>query len=387
MSMKLAGLWNDLRENLTLRSPVNRLADTSRLRIISGQHQEPENSYNGGESIWFDLQSPLAKNMLTWRIRMNNGTRLPLPETDNPLDTDYNRIVWAGAHYYAQDQVDYDNPTDVHGHWSIEVPDTALALRTRFSIDFIDRTTPQRLIGVAVAQIGTNAADFTVTTLNGGSLRMNGPANTARQMEWSTLPNDQRLDNPTGVRWRVGSVTSTESGSNVGSDWQIDRYDDTGTALGTAMFVKRASGRVNFGATGQDNGRVTSTVISDGAHGFYAKTSGIVAGFAAFAAQQGASGDRVFDFRVSTDTVSRMVMDTTGRIDWGSGSATRDTSLYRSAANVLKTDNTFKTGASVTGSRPAAATVGQGAQWFDTTLNLPIWSNGTAWVNAAGTTV
>lgn len=40
-----------------------------------------------------------------------------------------------------------------------------------------------------------------------------------------------------------------------------------------------------------------------------------------------------------------------------------------------------------TGSRPAAATAGKGAQHFDTTLNRPIWSTGAAWVDAMGTAV
>ena len=41
----------------------------------------------------------------------------------------------------------------------------------------------------------------------------------------------------------------------------------------------------------------------------------------------------------------------------------------------------------VTGSRPAAATVGSGASVFDTTLGKPIWSNGSAWVDASGAVV
>lgn len=45
------------------------------------------------------------------------------------------------------------------------------------------------------------------------------------------------------------------------------------------------------------------------------------------------------------------------------------------------------TGAAVTGSRPAAATAGVGAMFFDTTLGKPIWSNGTVWKDATGTTV
>ncbi len=65
----------------------------------------------------------------------------------------------------------------------------------------------------------------------------------------------------------------------------------------------------------------------------------------------------------------------------------RDTNLYRSAADVLKTDDAFRTGSSVTGSRPSASAVGVGAQWYDTTLTKPIWSDGTNWRDAAGTIV
>jgi hypothetical protein len=41
------------------------------------------------------------------------------------------------------------------------------------------------------------------------------------------------------------------------------------------------------------------------------------------------------------------------------------------------------TGSGPTGSRPTATAAGQ--QWFDTTLGLPLWWNGTAWRDAAGT--
>ena len=38
-----------------------------------------------------------------------------------------------------------------------------------------------------------------------------------------------------------------------------------------------------------------------------------------------------------------------------------------------------------TGSRPTAMQVGQ--RYFDTTLGIPIWWNGTNWINASGATV
>jgi len=40
-----------------------------------------------------------------------------------------------------------------------------------------------------------------------------------------------------------------------------------------------------------------------------------------------------------------------------------------------------------TGARPNGPASGAGAQWYDTTLGIPIWWNGSNWTNAAGTTV
>lgn len=44
---------------------------------------------------------------------------------------------------------------------------------------------------------------------------------------------------------------------------------------------------------------------------------------------------------VTGESVNRFSMNTSGRMDWGSGSATRDTNLYRNTANELKTDDKF----------------------------------------------
>jgi hypothetical protein len=41
----------------------------------------------------------------------------------------------------------------------------------------------------------------------------------------------------------------------------------------------------------------------------------------------------------------------------------------------------------VTGSRPSAVTAGSGYRFYDTTLSKPIWSDGTVWRDAAGTSV
>lgn len=53
----------------------------------------------------------------------------------------------------------------------------------------------------------------------------------------------------------------------------------------------------------------------------------------------------------------------------------------------IRAGTAIRTGTFATGSRPAAATAGAGAMIFDTTLGKPIFSNGTAWVDATGATV
>lgn len=60
---------------------------------------------------------------------------------------------------------------------------------------------------------------------------------------------------------------------------------------------------------------------------------------------------------------------------------------YVAADGSLNLDKHLKTGASTTGNRPSAAAVGAGAQRYDTTLGMPIWSNGSVWKDAAGNTV
>lgn len=55
----------------------------------------------------------------------------------------------------------------------------------------------------------------------------------------------------------------------------------------------------------------------------------------------------VFVSKVTSDAQYRFVVDADGTQHWGSGSATQDTNLYRSAIGTLKTDGAFAAGASV----------------------------------------
>ena len=72
----------------------------------------------------------------------------------------------------------------------------------------------------------------------------------------------------------------------------------------------------------------------------------------------GSDGLTVF---LDQESFARLKVEAGGRITWGAGAGAGDTNLYRDEANVLKTDDTFKSaGLFVTGTQidPTGATVG-----------------------------
>ncbi|MFB6518582.1 glycosyl hydrolase family 28-related protein [Streptomyces sp. NPDC056401] len=58
-----------------------------------------------------------------------------------------------------------------------------------------------------------------------------------------------------------------------------------------------------------------------------------------------AAGGVMLTGAVTGESVNRFSMNTSGRMEWGSGSLTRDVNLYRNAADQLKTDDKFVAGA------------------------------------------
>jgi len=66
---------------------------------------------------------------------------------------------------------------------------------------------------------------------------------------------------------------------------------------------------------------------------------------------------------VTADTQKRLVVQGDGKHIWGSGSATGDTNLYRSAADTLKTDDAFLVAGTlgVTGATTLSSTLASGA--------------------------
>jgi hypothetical protein len=139
-----------------------------------------------------------------------------------------------------------------------------------------------------------------------------------------------------------------------------------------------------------------------------------------------AGSDPTTDYRIArsadatkmkraTDAFDRLVLDhVNSRLYFGSGAAAAvrylanlgTTSISVNGGNLVAgTDNALdlgiasfrfrycrlgtgvQVGTFATGSRPSASTAGAGTMVFDSTLNKPIWSDGTNWRDATGTVV
>lgn len=288
------------------------------------------------------------------------------------LTTEQRSTVWIGAHYEAQDA------TTLHGHWSLEVPDASDALRTRFEIKFADQN---GVIGLDKTLVQTASADLVVDCSNNQVLRLRTGAGADKYIEWG---NDQW---GATTRWKVGSPGSTESGSNVGSDFAVQRFNDAGTAVDLPLQITRSNGKVTMGgALGTGAGIQVNRASAGSAITVNTNLSGATGAIANdFNALDATS--RFVQSHITSDTNYRIVIFADGKIEWGAGATTRDVNLYRKAAGVVATDNIMASGRFTTAARPTAAAAGAGGQYYDTTLSKPGFSDGTAWRDAAGTAI
>jgi hypothetical protein len=328
---------------------------TNRITIEAYQRPQSPGASWVGEGIRLDLMKSNAKNMIAWRMARP-------PTMANPTAADMRTTVWIGAHYESQNLGD-----PVHGHWSIEIPDSTDALQTRLELPFIDPDT--EAVGVDTSNFKTNKTHFTIAA-DSGMLRIAGNANTRKKiLEFSTdrniydtTPWDPIVATPEGgARWRLLCDNDTEAGSMAGSNLRITRHSDVGTQMETAMYIERSSGRVDFGAPSPLLARVTSTVTTTETHGFGAHITLDPGNAAGFHQQSFASTNRFLDVRVTGDTNGRFATYTDGKLEWGDGATSRDTNLYRSAANVLKTDDSFLSTLSLTGTTGVTAGVAAGS--------------------------
>jgi len=133
-----------------------------------------------------------------------------------------------------------------------------------------------------------------------------------------------------------------------------------GTLTGTFTGNPTLSGNPTFSANTTFTGSVTAVTIT-----------GEVAHSNLFRGTRTISTDSQWESRQAGDSFARHFVQADGRHWWGSGAATVDTNLYRSAANVLKTDDAFEAA-----NWPAGVWVSWTPTWGTTTgAGVPTYGN------------
>tara|TARA_B110001454_G_C12645335_1_gene403021 strand:- start:366 stop:812 length:447 start_codon:yes stop_codon:yes gene_type:complete len=100
-----------------------------------------------------------------------------------------------------------------------------------------------------------------------------------------------------------------------------------------------------------------------------------------------AASSQAVGVKVDGDSEPRVRIDAGGKITWGSGDAAGDVTLYRSAANTLKTDDALDASAAgvvnlVTSGEPSGAAA-DGTIAIDTTNNKFYFRSDSAWQEIA----
>ena len=102
---------------------------------------------------------------------------------------------------------------------------------------------------------------------------------------------------------------------------------------------------------------------------------------------QASASSEAIRTKVAGDSAARMSVDAGGKITWGAGSASGDVTLYRSAANILKTDDTLEAASGVvtlaTDGAPSTA-LANGAIAVDTTNDTFYFRSSGSWQEVSG---
>lgn len=295
---------------------------TGRLNLESYQRAD-FNSY--GEVIRIYSKRFDSKQMIAWYgptswTAYNAGT-----DTGGDPVGNNKPWFWMGAHYEANDH------GSVHGHWSCEIPDTTGALQTRFEIPIWNPVTG--VYGMDKGVIKTNAADFNVRCSNGQELRLSASAGNEKPITFSNSSDGESAHR----RWKIRATSDAEAGGNAGTNLQVVRYDDTGTLVDSPVAIDRSTGAVSIGGTSGTAGGLSVLRAS----GVAVQVTSTAASGTIMSATGADATSRSLQADVSGDSQKRLVLYTDGKLEWGSGALARDTNLYRSAADVLKTDDSF----------------------------------------------
>lgn len=313
---------------------------TSRINFYMYQ-QAYNNSY--GEPLRFHLRKRDAKSMITWK----GPTSFTDWETDpnnannliggDPVGNDRN-WAWLGAHYEANDH------NSIHGHISFETPDAANGyLQTRLEFMIFDTRNNPPTFGLDTTLIAVNQACLVQKCSGTQAFRLSGASGTQRGIEFTReVWGAQRL-------WKVLSndTTLSTNGNNTGGDFEIRRYDDSNNNVDIPFTISRSSGYVklvnrlgiNLGsATPQYALEIEHASGSAPAARFRTTVTGATNLQPVVSAEIKDTQNRVYGALRTGETNNFWAVMGDGKVEWGSGSAGRDTNIYRSASGLLKTD-------------------------------------------------
>jgi len=96
----------------------------------------------------------------------------------------------------------------------------------------------------------------------------------------------------------------------------------------------------------------------------------------------GSAASEALRTKVAGDSAARLSIDAGGKLTWGAGSGSGDVTLYRSAANTLKTDDALQAAAGLitsTTSGAPSATIADGAIAIDTTNDAFYYRSSSTW--------
>lgn len=120
-----------------------------------------------------------------------------------------------------------------------------------FSVAYTDSS--GNYAGAALQINRSTGAVVVPTTLTSTNLTVGSNTATAAQVIHNSAAGNNRTifwQTAGSSRWALFANTAAETGSNVGSDFFLNRYDDTGTVIDQPFTVTRSTGRVTLGSTG-----------------------------------------------------------------------------------------------------------------------------------------
>lgn len=223
--------------------------------------------------------------------------------------------------------------------------------------------------------------------------------------------NYTRLAIPSDAAFILVSV-KVETTGTVSSQSDVSIAELRLISGGSDLYIAENSTPATYGPARlrQVNGELTitpnlggsGTVVVDGTLSFNTLTVAGTAGSTAISvtngnivanngfvrALRGTAGNAVFTGAISGDAGDRIRIEADGRIEWGDGTGSSgDVNLYRSAANVLETDDVFSAGG-ISTSLVTAANVnlsGSNGYQHDEPTTTTQTSSAAIWTNPGGT--